>query len=455
MTEIKAEAEAQSDPFAYRSDAYAWFVVFMLCLAQVISFIDRQIITLLVDPIREDLGITDVQISWLQGFAFALFYGVIAIPIGRMVDSKNRKAIVAIGMVIFSLATAICGVAKAFWQLFVARMFVGIGEATLSPSTFSMLADYFPRKTLTRALSIFTGSGFIGSGIALVLGGVVIEQMLAIGPVDLGFLGTIRPWQMTFMAVSLPGLVLVVVLWFTVREPPRISAAKQETESALSLKQAWIYLMDNKRVLGSVVFGFTFLAMMMFSLGAWVPTFFIRTYGMSIGDIGSIFGVYFMVLGTSGVICGGVIADWLRARGYGDSNMRAGIFAAVMTMPFVAAFPLAGDQTWSLVLLAPVIFFGTMPFGTGPSALPLIVPNRLRGQVVALYLLVATLLGQGCGPWFVAMFTDYVLQDPNLIRYSISVVCPVILLIGAAILYWGAKPYAAHVEKLEQTHESM
>ena len=441
------------DPnFAFRSDSYAWFVVFMLCLAAIISFIDRQIISLLVDPIKADLGISDTQVSLLQGFAFALFYSAAAIPMGRLVDAKNRKKIILAGMVVWSFATALCGLAKVFWQLFMARMLVGVGEATLSPAGMSMLSDYFPRKSLTRALSVFTGSSFLGTGIALVVGGFVINMMNEIGPVDAGFLGTIRPWQMTFLIVSVPGLILAVFVWLLVREPPRIGTAKEnlnQKDQAIPLRQAWQYLADHKTVIVPVVFGFTFLTVAMFSVSAWVPAYFMRTHGMSAGEIGSVFGLYFVTLGSAGVVTGGLLSDWLKSRGYDDSNVRAGVIAALLATPFLATFALVPDKDLSLILLAPVVFFGTMPFGTGPSALPLIVPNRLRGQMVAVYLLVANVIGQGGGPFLVAFFTDFVLGDPNLIRYSISIVCPTVMLIGAAILFYGRKPFASHVAKLD------
>ncbi|MBT4741202.1 MAG: MFS transporter [Rhodospirillaceae bacterium] len=442
----------QPDPnFAFRTDGYAWFVVFMLCLAAVISFIDRQIISLLVDPIKADLGISDTQVSLLQGFAFALFYSAAAIPMGRLVDAKNRKNIILAGMVLWSFATAFCGLAKVFWQLFVSRMLVGVGEATLSPAGFSILADYFPRKSLTRALSVFTGSSFLGTGIALLVGGFVISKMTEIGPVDLGILGTIRPWQMTFMIVSVPGLLFALMVWLLVREPPRLGVAKntQQKDEALSMRQAWQYLIDHKTVILPVVFGFTFLTVAMFSVSAWVPAYFMRTHGMTAGEIGSIFGLYFVTLGSAGVISGGLLSDWLKSRGYNDSNMRAGFISALLATPFLATFTLVPDKDLSLILLAPVVFFGTMPFGTGPSALPLIVPNRLRGQMVAIYLLVANVIGQGGGPFLVAVFTDYVLGDANLIRYSISIVCPTVMLIGAAILFFGKKPYGEHVSKID------
>ena len=163
------------------------------------------------------------------------------------------------------------------------------------------------------------------------------------------------------------------------------------------------------------------------------------------------FGVYFMTFGAAGVICGGLFSDWLRSRGYRDSNMRAGVCSALLSLPLVVTFPLL-DQTLSLLLLAPAIFFGTMPFGTGPAALPLIVPNRLRGQLIAIYLLFGNLIGQGGGPWLVAVCTDFVLGDPQLIRYSISAVSSVTVLTGAVILLAGLKPYGAHMLKVEAEH---
>jgi MFS family permease len=439
------------DRFAFRSEGYAWLVVFMLFLAGFVSALDRQIINLLVDPIRNDLGITDTQISLLQGFAFALFYSIVAIPLGRLADARSRKSIIAVGIVLWSIATALCGIAKVFSQLFVARMLVGIGEATLGPAGISMVSDYFPRRRMTRALSVLNGSVFLGSGIALVVGGLIIDRMMALGPVDMGFLGIIKPWQMTFLVVAVPGLILVAVLWRVVREPPRTGSAGSEVGDALSLREAWAYLIEHRTVLGPVVFGFTFLATMMFSLGAWTPTYFMRTHGMAAGEIGGIFGVYFMIFGAAGVVCGGLFSDWLRSRGYRDSNMRAGLISALLSLPLVAAFPLV-NHTLSLVLLAPAIFFGTMPFGTGPAALPLIVPNRLRGQMIAVYLLFGSLIGQGGGPWLVAVFTDFVLGDPNLIRYSISGVCSITILTGAVILFTGLKPYREHILRVEDGH---
>ncbi|WP_162558820.1 MFS transporter [Sphingorhabdus sp. EL138] len=430
--------------------AYPSYVLFVLCLASVISFLDRQIINLLVDPIKADMGLSDTQISLLQGFAFALFYSLAAIPLGRMVDGRNRKKIIALGMVLWSFATALCGLSRYFWQLFVARMIVGIGEATLFPGGFSMLADYFPRKTLTRALSIFNGSTFFGAGLALIIGGQIYGAMDNMDNPNLPFVGSVSPWQLTFMAVSLPGLLLVVLLLLTVKEPKRTGANHDNGGEVYSLRDGWHYLKSNKATLAPIIFGTSLVAMSLYSIASWTPSFYIRTYGMTPAEIGSIFGLYFVVFGGAGVICGGFLADWLKGRGRSDSNILAGLIAVFCAIPFIVLYPLVDDLQLSLWLLAPVMFFGSMPYGTGPTALPLLVPNRLRGQVMGIYMLIVNLIGQGCGPWIVALFTDYVVGDPDKVGISISVVCSIGFTCAAIVFLFGRKPFGEQIAKEEQ-----
>ena len=168
-------SEVSSDRQPWPSAAYGWYVVAILCLCNMVAFVDRQIINLLVEDIKADLAITDTEISLLQGLAFAVFYAVTAVPLGRLADTANRRWIISTGILIWTVAAASCGLARSFWQLFIARMFVGVGEATLTPSGFSMLADLFNPKRVSLPISVFTGSTFVGSGIALLAGGFVWE----------------------------------------------------------------------------------------------------------------------------------------------------------------------------------------------------------------------------------------------------------------------------------------
>lgn len=431
------------------ANGYAWLVLFILCLASIISFIDRQVINLLVDPIKDDLGISDTQISLLQGLAFSVFYAGAAIPLGRMVDIRSRKLIIASGIALWSLATAACGLARNFITLFIGRMFVGVGEATLTPGSFSMLADYFPRKSLTRALSIFNSSAFVGNGVALIIGGLVFAWIANMDPIIWPLLGEMSSWQLTFIIVALPGFFITALLLLVVREPKRTGSINENTDEIISLRETWAYFLNNSSVLAPIIFGTTLLAMSLYSVGAWTPAFYGRKFGMAPEEIGPIFGMYFVVLGSAGVIAGGMFADWLKNRGQHDSNIKACLISVIVTIPFLVTYPLVDDRTLSLVLLAPVIFFGTMTYGAGPTALPLLVPNRLRGQIMGLYILIVNLLGQGLGPSMVALFTDYVLADPQLVGFSISIVCSTIFVACAIVFAKGRKKFAAEIQRRE------
>ena len=205
---------------AYPSPARAWYMVILLTILYMFSFLDRTIIVLLIEPIKADLGLSDTQLSLLYGFAFALFYTLLGIPIARMADRRNRRTIIMWGVAIWSVMTAICGIARNFGQLFIARMGVGVGEAALSPAAYSLISDSFPPNERARAMSVYTMGLYLGVGLALVLGGVVIEWVASIGTVVLPIFGEIRAWQATFMAVGLPGLLLAGLM-MTVREPLR------------------------------------------------------------------------------------------------------------------------------------------------------------------------------------------------------------------------------------------
>jgi MFS family permease len=434
---------------AFRSDAYAWWVVAVLCLAAVVSGMDRQIISLLVEPIKRDLGLSDVAISLLQGAAFALFHSVAAVPLGRLADVSNRRLIILGGVLTWTLACVGSGLAGGFLTLFAMRMLIGAGEATLSPAGYSMLADYFPRDQLGRAISLFIGSGFVGSGLALIVGGAIMGQLSAAESVTYPLVGTLRPWQAAFVLVALPGF-LVLALLLTVREPPRSSfgvRAAAATAPAPPFRDVLRFIVAERRTIGAIYAGFALLAAMQFGLGAWVPAFFMRTHAWSAAEIGYAYGLNYVVVGTLGVLIGGAACDALARRGYADANLRVGLVAACCALPLVIAFPLVPDGRLAFALLVPATLFGTMPFGAGTAALPLLAPNRMRAQVVALYLLVAILVGQGLGPFYTAALTDYAFGDPARLRHSISIAAGTLLAAAIAVLARGLPHVAASLAR--------
>lgn len=427
----------------YPPPARGWYVVFVLCCCNVVAFLDRQIINLLVDDIKTDLLITDTQISLLQGLAFALFYATMALPLGRLADRGNRRNLIAVGILIWTGATVACGLADDFGSLFAARMLVGIGEAVLTPAGYSMLADLFRHRRLALPVSVFTGSTFFGSGIALLAGGFVLARLDAIEAVALPLVGPVERWQAAFIIVALPGLLLSLWFFFTVREPGRRAGAGDAYVATIQdtgFRHAVEYCRRNGRLLGSVYLGLSLLAAAQFATGAWAPAFFMRVHGWAAADVGYLYGLLFLVFGSSGVVAGGWLANRLHAAGHRDANLRAALIGGLIALPAAAAFPLVATPTLGLALLAPLMFFGTMPFGAGTAVIPMLAPARLRAQLVAVYLLIANLIGQAGGPWFVASVTDRVFGQEEAVGNSLSLVVSLLLAAGAAVCWAGLRP---------------
>ncbi|MFA3791128.1 spinster family MFS transporter [Aliiglaciecola sp. SL4] len=422
---------------------YQWLVVGILSLAAIVSYVDRQIINLLVEPIKLDLGISDTQISLLQGFSFAMFYALLAIPIARVADSGNRVRVIIIGIIIWSMATFSCGLAVGFWSLFIARIFVGAGEATLSPAGYSLLGDYFTKEKLPLAISVFTGAGFVGSGIALILGAFVIDKVMVLGDISLPILGDVQSWQFIFMLVALPSILLVLLMGL-VKEPPRTGEINVDS-SNVPLKEVLQYIITNRRIFFAIFIGFTLMASAQFGIGAWVPSFFVRTYGWTPSEIGTWFGIIAAIFSTAGVVTGGWLSSRITKSGILGSNFLVPIIATLICIPIAIAFPIIGSAKSSLILLAPLLFFGAMPFGTGTATLPQIAPNRMRAQVVAMYLLIANLIGFTLGPTGVAITTDLWFGDPNLISYSMALVPPILMFFGAIVVASGLEDYKKYL----------
>ncbi|MFK7830437.1 MAG: spinster family MFS transporter [Congregibacter sp.] len=420
--------------------AYAWFVVAVLCIAGIVSYIDRQVINLLIEPIKADFGINDTQIGLLQGFSFAVFYAILAIPLARLSDSGKRTRIIFWGVICWSIATLSCGLAGSFAFLFAARMFVGVGEATLTPAGYSLITDYFPKAKVALAISIFTGSGFVGSGIAYVFGGAIIEYYSSLEQIVLPFFGERSVWQATFITVAVPSVLVLVLLAF-VREPPRQETVHTAIGGDTSVLAVMRYLNSHRRLFVGVLLGLTLMAAATYAINLWVPTYFIRVHGWTPMEIGSVFGVMVVVASGGGVFAGGAIATlWMR-RGRDDANLRVPIISALCAIPFAISFPLMQDPHMSLVLLAPLLFLCAVPFGCGTAVLPIISPNRFRAQVVAIYLLIANLIAFTCGPTSVGVLTDYVFRDPKAIGYSMAISPALFILAGCVLVATALKPY--------------
>lgn len=422
------------------SPRQGWYVVLLLCLCSMAAFVDRQIINLLVEDIKRDLQISDTQISLLQGLAFALFYAVAAIPLGRLADSGPRKILIAAGMLLATVATATCALARNFMQFFISRIGVGIGEAALTPAGFSMVADMFRPSQLALPLSVFTSASFVGSGLALLAGGAVIAWLGSIGHTALPFIGGLSTWQAAFVLAAIPGGVMALVLLATVREPLRRRRAATQDPDQPSLREVLTFCARQRRIMWALFGGISLLAANQFALGAWVPAHYIRNHGWSPSDVGYTYGLIFLFCGTGGVTSGGWLVGRLQRAGSLDAHLRVAMISALGSLPFAATFSLIDQTAVSVACLAAAVFFGTLAFGAGPSLLPVLCPPRMRAVVVAGYLLAANLIGQAGGPAVVALFTDYLFGANDLVRYSLVAASLLLLLSGAALIYGGMAP---------------
>ena len=424
----------------YPSSQQAWYGVVILTLAYILSFLDRQLLSLVVTDVKSDLDLTDSQVSIILGFAFALFYTTMGIPIGRLADKKSRRTIIGIGITVWCFMTAVTGIVKTYAQLFIARIGVGVGEATLSPSALSIISDYFPKEKRGTAMGFFNMGVSVGSGIALILGGQIVAYFADFPPIILPLVGQIYEWQALFIFIGIPGL-LVALLMSTIKEPSRKGKMTVVNESGssseeISIKDTIRFIYQRKEAYGwlflsmacSVLIGYAFLS--------WLPTMYIRSYNIGIPTITLWLGVAFLIGGPFGATMSGWLGDKLYKKYNNSSHVM--LFAYSMIILTVAAVlvPLMPNYQTATLMFIPQIVAAAGQTALAPVAMINITPNQLRGQVTAVYFFVISMTGYTLGPTSVALITDFIFKDESLIMYSMSIVSLVVGLIG---IYAGFK----------------
>ncbi len=448
-------AEIEEPP--YPSERYAWYVVGVLMIVYVFSFIDRQILSLLVGPIRKDLGISETQMGLLMGPSFAIFYTLFGIPMGRLADTKSRRTIIAIGLSLWSLMSAGCGIARSYATLFLFRIGVGVGEATLSPAAYSMITDYFRPNRMALAQSVYGAGIYIGSGMAFLLGGLVVSYASGKEAVAYPLIGDVRPWQQVFFLIGLPGLLFAPVL-YSVREPLRRGMIRAKSASAkpahVPVSEVFAYIRLNFGTFVCHNIGFAMMSFIGYAAAGWIPTFYIRVHGWEQGDVGLRYGIGVIIFGTAGIIFGGHFAGMLAKRGYRDSKMRAALIAALCHLPFGLAFPLVPNAWLAFALMMPATFFAAMPFGVGPAAIQEMMPNQMRGSAAAVYLFVVNLIGIGCGPPAVAACTQYFFKDEMRVGHSLVLMGTIAALTSATFLYFGLAKFRRSLDTLKEWREA-
>ena len=416
----------------------------MLTLANVSGFVDRQLLSLLVVPIKRDLGISDTEMSYLLGLSFSVLYTVLGIPIARWADRSNRRNIIAGGIALWSVMTMLCGLARTYGRLLLARLGVGIGEAALYAPAVSLISDYFPRERLGTAMSVYSLGVFLGSGLAYVIGGWTVGFLGGAGKVEVPVAGVIRPWQAAFFLVGAPGL-LVALLMLTIRDPRQAAARRIVVEPLASLFR---HVRTNLRACMCLALGFASMATVNFGIAAWLATYLVRTYGWTPTRAGVVQGVLTMTVGVAGVLAGGRVADVLVRRGRTDGRLRVGIMGAVGMLVSATAYPLMPSAGLAVAWLVLVNLFAAFPWGAASTAAAELFPTPLRAQGVAMYFFVMTLISATLGPTVVALVTDYLLRDEGALKYSLAIVNVVGMSLGIAVLSVGLPAYRRAVQEL-------
>jgi MFS family permease len=426
---------------AYPPAGYAWYVVIVLYLSYTFSFVDRAIIVYLVGPIRADLQINDFQFSLLQGLAFTAFYASMGIPLGRLADSRSRRGLLTAGIALWSCMTVLCGLASNYWELFFARMGVGVGEACLAPCAYSLIADYFPREKRSLPLNIFAGGVMLGSGAANVAGGLVAQYALNSGPTHVLLFGLLKPWQLSFVLVGLPG-VLFVLAMATVKE-----ASRKERRGEANTAATFSYLRRHWATYASLIGGTTFGAMTNGAILGWVPVWFVRRYEWIPAQTGPYLGITNFIFGTAGLVLAGVLAGkYIRAGGKAIYIKLMIAAESLVIIPLLLAHTI-DNPYWVLGCAGGVIFFGGFSAGLGPASLQWITPNEMRGQVTSICFLILNLVAGTVGPAAVGGLTTYVFEDDKAVRSSAVIVGIAASALGVLSLRLGLRGYERTAEE--------
>ena len=440
-----------SDPVAmpdappWPRPALGWYAVVLLVLGYAFGTVDRIVVGLLVDPIKTDLGLTNTQMGIIQGLAFGLFYALFAIPAGMLVDRWKRVPILWLGLSIWSLATISCGLAGSFAALFVARVAVGAGESSTTPGSASLIADHFPPAQRAKAYGVFNMGGSVGIGLAFLLGGAAIQYAADLQRLAPGLFAGMREWQLVFMMVGAPGLLLAMLMFLTLREPPRRGPAV--VGRSFSLLPLLRELRVNRLALTAVMLGTIMNVMIINAKLGWFPTYFNRIHHWPREKVAYVLAVVQTPLGLFSALSAGWVLAWLIRRGRRDGPI---IVMAVQCAVWAVFGPLTVfAPTPALTLAAHMItsLFATWAITAALTALNEMTPNPLRGQVVAVYSVLFALVGIGLGPYLVGMLMDNVFPGVRGVMPSLALVCAFGGLAGIVILFYGRTAYVAAVQR--------
>ena len=439
-----AQAAGSASAAGWPSSGSAYYTAFMLALAVAFAEIDRTAMQLLVAPIKQAFHLSDSSMGFLLGPAFALLYAALGLTTAWLIDFYNRKSVLAVALALWSAGSIFCGMAQNFVQLAVARLFLGAAESPNGPAIFSILADSFPRKFLTRGIALMQLGITLGTGFSLIMTGVLIAVLRQLPPVQIAGL-LIRWWQLVFIAIGVPGIIAAVILALTVKEPARKGPGAQ---SKVGMGEAFAYMVHHWKVFAPFM-GSSAIGGLAFGVLTWTAAFYQRTYGWSGAEYGVRYGLLSIVATPIGLFAGAWIYERFVTQGRQDAAMRVVVYGRLIGLPALLLMPVMPNGWLALAMSAVnLMVLG----GTGActnSILQIISPNRMRGQITAIFFLFYNLVGQGLSPWFIGLFTDLVLKDESHLRYALLVAQVSFVPASLLVLWLGMKPYAREVAAIE------
>ncbi len=444
MPERKAGSTHGGPPERNAGLGYPWFVVIVLTSVYMLSFIDRTILGMLVGPIQADLGISDTQFGILTGFAFTLFYVLMGVPLGRLADTYSRRNLIIAGIIGWSFFTSMSSLAGRYLTLSLARVGVGVGEASLSPSAYSMIADYFPNRKLGVPMSVYNMGIFLGISAAFLVGGTIVDTVSQSEQVLVPLLGAMPPWRVTFLIVGLPGLAFALLM-LTVREPRRrnMRQVAGAASSKLSLEAVAGEINLRWQSLLGISIGMIFQSSQVYTLLTWATAIFERSYDWTPGQTGRPLALLLLTFGCAGMYAGGLWSDrWLK-KGVPEAPLKVGVMAGIGTLIFFTPALAMPSPELAILFLAPSVFLTALPMGITIAALQRIFPNQARAQVSAIFLFFLNLGGYPLGAILPGLLNDTIF-DSN----AIGTAAAITIGIGAVmmIVSFGltARPYRAH-----------
>jgi len=406
----------------YPATAVAWFTVAVLFILYIRSLADRYLIALLVEPMKASIGLTDFQISLLQGPAFAVFYCICAVPVGLALDRYSRRWVLFACVLFWSLGAGACGLAGSFVALAIARALVGGGEAGFSTGAYSIVGDSFPAARVSLAMSVFVMGGIMGAGIVFLLGGPLVEAILHGAAGDWPLMHYFQPWQRAFLLTGFPG-VLTAVLVFLFPEPARHHTATDQPGYGDALR----FVGSHRRLFTAVFVGFGLIYTCTIALQLWLPTYLVRVHGWAPGRIGVLLGVA-QLLAAASLPVHGWIVDRLFRRGVRDAHLFWCIISLSVALPFAVAALLVSNPWLTIILFGIYMALALSSASMGPAATQVVTPQHLRGRVSALYVLTSGLIAMAVGPSLVGFVTDKILGDPRMVGTSLIIVVVVIFI---------------------------